>query len=213
MNYTLSPDDGAPPTGIVYVHRNLTEKNSASSGALIATDNLVPSAMEQVRDHSFVAYFSASVLSEIDQPNVRELVSISEVIGDSRRMFRDAEFEDGMQSRLGRLVGLLVSKFGNSAVEEMSKYLASHDTSISWAREVLIALGRCNDAKTRARRCSVLEQYLSSDSLLVRDGALIGISLLGDRCSVPALRVAVSKEQIESHKRDIVTAIEELLSE
>ena len=59
-------------------------------------------------------------------------------------------------------------------------------------------------------RRQLLEGYLTHDSAVVRDGALIGISYLETPDVLPSLRTAYEREPCDELKQDILDVIEEL---
>lgn len=122
----------------------------------------------------------------------------------------DEVFEDGMDSEFSRELINLVKLYGEPAVDIIASLITFEQVNAEVASEALRWLARMDDPGTYYSRRWLLERCLSSASLWVRDGAILGLNSLNDRHAVPYLREAVSRERCGELRKDIKD-IEEML--
>lgn len=114
-----------------------------------------------------------------------------------------SEFLDNFVNFIERYQVPGVNAFGRLLVREsLRENLVAR--SLRW-------LGRVSDESSRDRRRQLLEEFLLSDKMQIRDGALLGLVSLGDSRSVPAIQTALEKERGAVLKRSMEAAIKRLL--
>ncbi len=114
----------------------------------------------------------------------------------------DELFEDGVESKLSRDLELLVRECGVTAIDA----LRSIDAVVvrpSVVAEALRTLGKIEDVATRDSRFAVLSHFLGHMSPVIRNGALIGLSVMEDPRAIPYLQAALARERNADLKRFI----------
>ncbi len=119
------------------------------------------------------------------------------------------EFEDGMESPFSRALVAIVEEHGSIAIKEMTKLVAAKIMDTEVVSESLRWLGSMDDLSTHKERRDFLEGCLSHSSYLVRDGAICGLSALGD-ASTGAVRSAMLAEPFPQLADDLRQLLDEL---
>lgn len=130
-----------------------------------------------------------------------------------RRAFaraRDDSFDDETEAELAREIKLLVAKHGDRAVEAMAHLILFGRTGAQLANEALRTLGMIQDAKTLHYRRWLLEHSLRSALAVIRDGAVLGLSWLGDPQAIPLVEAAAGSERIAPLRRSMEKLLEQL---
>jgi hypothetical protein len=87
-----------------------------------------------------------------------------------------------------------VLQHGQVALDIVSDLIFEERAAPDAAREALACLGEMEDEATHSGRRRVLERCLACSSHIARDGAVTGLSDLGDSRSIPALEAAAERE-------------------
>ncbi len=128
-------------------------------------------------------------------------------------MFRAARyevFEDGVESEFSNSLTAIVERFGELGVLELAGWLNGSQVATSVVAEALRWLGLIRDPKTHAIRRWLLCDSLAASSVLVRDGAIVGLSYLNDPATKNYLKLASSREPSEELCRDITQLLLQL---
>jgi len=120
----------------------------------------------------------------------------------------DETFEDGKESEFSSQLGRLVRKFGNFAIEAIENLISNRKVNAEVAAEALRWLGRMKDRQTHASRFRLLKVSLSSPNPMVRDGAVLGLTSLGDRGAVDSVKRAIQVEKCDELREDLVQLLE-----
>jgi hypothetical protein len=123
---------------------------------------------------------------------------------------RQEDFEDGMESTFSRALVSTIRQYGNRAMPEISYLILYKGSNDAVSSEALRWIGRVKDAETYGWRLWLLEKSLFSVSVLVRDGAMLGIASVGDRHAMPYLKRAIEKEDCVELREDMKEILREL---
>jgi hypothetical protein len=104
----------------------------------------------------------------------------------------------------------LVLEHGNAALETVSDLIAGERVAPEAAAEALACLGEMEHEATHGARRRLLERSLTCSSHVARDGAVVGLSDLGDPRSVPALEAAAQREEYCMLRANMLEVIEQL---
>jgi hypothetical protein len=123
-----------------------------------------------------------------------------------RNLFRAAAeegFEDGMQTRFSRGLVRLVTLEGEKALDRLAPLLTDYLLNEEVAAEAIRWLARIEDDGLYTKRLWLVERCLYSDSVRIRDAALLAVASLDDPAALPYLRGAISLERHNEIKRDM----------
>ncbi|MFH1922415.1 MAG: HEAT repeat domain-containing protein [Planctomycetota bacterium] len=121
-------------------------------------------------------------------------------------------FEDGFDSVLSLELQRLVLQHGDVALEIGSDLIFEDRAAPNVAREALVCLGEMEDEATHNGRRRVLERSLACSSHVARDGAVTGLSDLGDPRSIPALEAAGEREDYRLLRANMLELARQLRS-
>lgn len=128
------------------------------------------------------------------------------------RIAKWQNFEDGVDNEFAAGIRELVTCFGPSAVEAISRAHADGLLTPGAMAEALIWLGRMESPPTLEVRFYTMIHALRDQSPQVRQGAVLGISSIEDTRAVPYLAHAAENETLGDLKRWILQAAKELSS-
>src|SRR5262249_31116079 len=138
------------------------------------------------------------LLEEIDIVSTESLGNITaqeEPLGETiKALFREAKevaFEDGMETEFSKELIRLVKRHGKSAMEVVTALLVNDNFNAEVSSEALRWLGRMDHPSSYRDRLWLLERSLFSPSVLIRDGAALGLASLDDPHAIPYLRQAI----------------------
>lgn len=123
---------------------------------------------------------------------------------------RDEVFEDGMESSYSRNLAILVEEYDDQAIKFAATYLGSEDYDEEVAAETLRQLGHSRHEPAYRSRLNLLVQGLSSESAMVRDGAILGLASMDDPVVIPDVEEAVKREQDPELREDMNDVLEQL---
>ena len=126
---------------------------------------------------------------------------------------REEVFEDGMESEFSRELVLSIKQYGDPVIEVMSELILNDSVSPEVASEALRWIGYIEHKDTHDARLRLLEQSLTSSSLRVRDGAVLGLSFLDDPRATGSLRKAMELENSKLLRRNMQQVLEQLEGE
>lgn len=119
--------------------------------------------------------------------------------------FNDETVEE-LSSRLFRTI----KDFGDKAVNVFAHLIIQDKIPASIAALVLRSLGATEDDTTRPYRLWLEARSLFSDSVRIRDGAVIGLSLMESPGALPYLKKASVSERNAMLRRDMIRLIAHL---
>jgi hypothetical protein len=123
---------------------------------------------------------------------------------------QDEYFEDGMESQFSRELVSLIKKYGNAAIEVLAHVIVYEKCDVKVAAEALRWLGHIEHASSYRFRLWLLEKSLSYSSVLVRDGAVLGLSVLDDPAAIPSLEQALDREPSAALRADMQQVLAQL---
>lgn len=123
---------------------------------------------------------------------------------------RNENFEDGLDNAFSFELVRLVLKHGNTIIQIVSDVVLGERAAPDVAAEALRRLGEMQNEATRDARRALLEKSLECSSHTVRDGAVLGLSDLGDPQSIPSLQRAAAREQYKLLGANMVDLLERL---
>ena len=126
---------------------------------------------------------------------------------------REEVFEDGMESEFSRELVLSIKQYGDPVIEVIRELILNDSVSPEVASEALRWIGYIEHEDTRDARLRLLEQSLTSSSLRVRDGAVLGLSFLDDPRATGSLRKAMELEGSKLIRRNMQQVLEQLEGE
>ncbi|NOT54677.1 MAG: HEAT repeat domain-containing protein [Deltaproteobacteria bacterium] len=149
-------------------------------------------------------------LEEIDifsQERIGNITAQEEPVGGILKvLFREVgsmTFKDGMESDFSRELIRLVRQYGKTAMEVITSLIVNDNVNAEVAAETLRWLGRVDHPTSHYDRLWLLERSLFSTSVLVRDGAALGLASLDDPHAIPYLRQAIDREKYASLREDL----------
>jgi hypothetical protein len=130
-----------------------------------------------------------------------------------QQVFRAARyeiFEDGVESEFSQRLVELIARSGESTLLESNALIRASSTPRHVAAEALKWLGWIRDPHTHAFRRWILADNLTAASVLVRDGAIVGLTYLNDPATKQYVIAARSKEVSAELCRDLDQLIDQL---
>jgi hypothetical protein len=124
--------------------------------------------------------------------------------------FRHEVFEDGIESDFSQRLLRMIETKGNMALLELDALLRSPSTPLTVSAEALRWLGQMRDRETHAYRRWILTDLLKAPSLLIRDGAIVGLLTLDDPSIKHSVRAALASEPSEQLRRDLSQLLDQL---
>lgn len=151
-----------------------------------------------------------------DQERLANTTAQEEPLGELIKiLFRKAQgiaFEDGMETEFSRELVRLVRKHGKVAMEIITALIVNENVDAGVAAEALRWLGRMEYLPSYHDRLWLLEKSLFSRSVLVRDGAALGLASLDDPHAIPYLQRAIEHEKYASLREDLEQVRDQLES-
>lgn len=125
---------------------------------------------------------------------------------------RSAEevFEDGMESHFSRELTAAIIQYGDLAILVMADLITADKVSPSAASEALRWIGDLEHKQTHRSRLDLVERSLGCSSMVVKDGAVLGLSFLDDPHATDALEEAMQSETSEILRSDMERVLEQL---
>lgn len=129
------------------------------------------------------------------------------------RIFSEATeemFEDGFESRFSKQLVTMISAYGDMVMNQIIQLAEDRRIPPTILAETLRWLGHMGDGASFVRRRWLLEWSLRHPSVVVRDGAILGLSFLEDPRTIPALERAYAAEEHEMLRIDMSQIIADL---
>jgi hypothetical protein len=146
-------------------------------------------------------------IDRFSQERIGNITTQEEPLGEIlKALFREARsitFEDGMESDFSRELVRLVRQYGKTAMAVITSLIVNDNVNAEVAAETLRWLGRVDHPPSHHDRLWLLERSLLSTSVLVRDGAALGLASLDDPHAIPYLRQAIDREKYASLREDL----------
>lgn len=124
--------------------------------------------------------------------------------------FRHDIFEDAVDSDFSRRLMHMIETKGNITLLELNALLRAPHTSPTVAGEALRWLGQMRHRETHAYRRWILADLLRTPSVLVRDGAIVGLLNLDDPSVKHVVQAALESETSEQLREDLAQLLEQL---
>ena len=124
--------------------------------------------------------------------------------------FRHEVFEDGVESDFSRRLLRMIETKGNMALLELNALLRARSTPLTVSAEALRWLGQMRDRETHAYRRWILTDLLKAPSILIRDGAIVGLLTLDDPSIKHSVRAALESEPSEQLREDLSQLLDQL---
>lgn len=122
----------------------------------------------------------------------------------------EVHIEDGIDNEFYLGFRELLTKYGNVGLTLISDQTFGLHMPEHTLSTLLGYVGKLDDNVSTAMRRQLLEGYLTHESAVVRDGALVGLSYVESPDALPSLRAAYEREPYGELKQDILNVIEEL---
>jgi len=129
---------------------------------------------------------------------------------DVLRIGMGTHFEDGMESDFSRAIIQFVETYEGEALAMINNSCRALHRTNEVMGEALRWIGRMEHEPTYALRLGMLCECLSSPSMLVRDGAGLGLSSLDDPRALPMLEQTIAAEQSPTLRRDLQQVADQL---
>lgn len=120
------------------------------------------------------------------------------------------DLEDGMTYDFGMRIIAVVNRYHELALTTLAESILGGDVPPAMASHALRWLGRMRGPETESSRFRILSRGLQAASPVVRDGAALGLALLGRPEAVPSLRRAVEREPVVGLRDDLEQVAREL---
>lgn len=120
------------------------------------------------------------------------------------------QFEAGIDNSFTLGIRSLIKTFGSVAVDALAEHIRGHLSSEEMVIEALKAIGDSGDRATLVSRMNALITFLKSDRDELREGALLGLELLGERAAVPYLKAASEGENDSFLRREFARVVNAL---
>lgn len=122
-------------------------------------------------------------------------------------------FEDGMESHFSMNLSGFIKAYGHSAMETIIPIILSPQSNAEVIAEALRVIGRLNHKSTYRDRLWLLERSLYSDSIRIRDGAVLGLAFMDDPMAIPPLKSAIEREKLLTLRNDMEQVLAQLEGE
>jgi hypothetical protein len=164
--------------------------------------------------YNFSVQRSPAILGSNDDINTTVPINepfVEALFASTFRAAADERFEDGMDSAFSRNLESVVRKYDSRTAEEtLAKLLVDPEMPVGVWAEAMRWLGRADKFLSRESRLWLLEKGLISPSSAIRDGAILGLSSIGDSSAIPYLERAVDTEKIRDLRADMEQVLAQL---
>ena len=129
---------------------------------------------------------------------------------------RDEVFEHGMESVFSLSLASFIESYQELAIHIISRIVASGSVDKVVAMEILRQMGLSEHEPTYDSRLSLLLQHLKSDLVMVRYGAMYGLSSMDDPNVIPEIEHACKQETdpyLQKYMRATLEQLRDTLSE
>ena len=123
---------------------------------------------------------------------------------------RNEIFEDGTESYFSRELVALVRKHGGIALLDIARLITSEKADACVAAEAIKWLGRTHHPETHSFRRWLLLRALTSSSVLVREGAVLGLAFMNDPATISPLQQALEREQTPELRDDLSQVLRQI---
>jgi hypothetical protein len=151
---------------------------------------------------------SSNTVTESDVPFM-----LSPLERDARSLlksFLTRSFDTDLSYELTDVLKDKIKLHGTSYIDTIESLIVQQNVKPQLASEALVALGRIAHPDTQAQRFNILVKMLEQPAAIVRDGAVIGLSLLDVLDAIPYLRKAMAREKLAMLKENIQIAIADI---
>jgi len=143
---------------------------------------------------------------------IQPIESLSKEVVSLLQKYKDSDFEENIEEDLSNNLLNNLENDPESTINSINKELLSEDYQPEFVWNLLQFIGAINHPKSIKLRMSFLQNYLSNSSRWIRDGAAIGLVLLGDISAVNSLLRAAERENIADLAKDLRNAAYKLRS-
>lgn len=121
--------------------------------------------------------------------------------------YQHEDFDTDIAYEFTNALEKLIRTDGKPAVRSIVDLIKKQVLNGDIVSETLKALGRIEDQNTKHERYELLIASTKNDSVIIRDGAVSGLSYLDDKRALPQLRMLYENEKIPMLKNNIKVAI------
>ncbi len=143
-----------------------------------------------------------------------DMITSDELRAQIESAFRVAsgeDFEDGMDNSFAQYVQTTVMRFGDIALSEIAHFALHEEADPEVAAEALRTLGDFEHKVTYAYRRWLLEKALTTcSSLIVRDGANVGLAYMNDPHAIPYIQMAFQEATSELFRQVLAQTLAQL---
>lgn len=189
------------PAPCVFIREKGAGKTPILLRVVDKADRTLPLSFDNFASRVWRATSGARVLHYRDSSSLPDRAenSIDELpIEAINRLFDHASpeaWDADAQSSFASGVEFMVMSYGASAAEAIAARLLRRGDSEDIIAAALTALGRADDSRSHGTRRQVLENFLSDQSLVVKDGAVQGLEWIDDPQSIPVIEAAIANER------------------
>lgn len=119
-------------------------------------------------------------------------------------------FQDGIYSKFSTELCKLIENYGNELIHTLRELIITNKLDLELISESLRWIGDIDDDMTKDERLKLLTFCLKHESLIVRDGAMIGLDIMGDSISISYIRDAMEKEDNSFLKKYMSEVLKDL---
>jgi HEAT repeat protein len=138
--------------------------------------------------------------------------AIRQQIGGLVDLAKDEVFEDGVDSEFVKGLSALVEAHREQALYALMNTIERGNANAEITAEVLLWLGRLTDPSSHEERLKLLGRFLQNASARVRDAASTALASMDDPKALPALKLAIERENVSDLREDMRQVLAQLES-
>ena len=122
------------------------------------------------------------------------------------------EFEEGIEEDFTPQVSELIRINALETIQAIKDEILTDRFDPEYVWNILRHLGGINDPRSRSERLLLLQEFLTHSSRWIRDGAALGLILLGESAARVSLQRAIDRERLPDLKADLSKALSYLIA-
>ncbi len=119
-------------------------------------------------------------------------------------------FHDGMDSEFSDKLIIFLGQQGIWGATALTNFIVAEKVSPQSILEALKWIGKIRDPITQRQRRWLLERSLSNLNVIIRDGAILGLSSMDDPSSIPAVERVLKQEENLMLREDMEQLLDQL---
>lgn len=135
---------------------------------------------------------------------------ISSIIEAAFFAARRVKFEHGMSNEFHHRLISAIQTYGAPAISAIGDLIFRKTTNPEVASMALQYLGGVEQPTTYIKRLTILVRALKHPSAEVKEGAVLGIDLMGEPAAIPYLIAAIEQERDLSLRKDMQVVLSQL---